>query len=165
MQYHFFFNILDNYDTQTILLAIFQRRLTSKWSPTFANWTLEHRSSSFRLKMEPGGNVYIENRLPSSACSPHLVLASTMAAGVDGVRRQLTLPDPMAQTKRLPATLEDALEVLEADTMLKEILGPKMVELFIFTKRTYEIKHFQSFGNISNEEMFIKEKEYYHDSM
>ena len=165
MQYHFFFNILDTYDTQTILLAIFQRRLTSIWSPTFANWALESRYSSFRLKMEPGGNVYIENRLPSSACSPHLVLASTMAAGIDGVRRQLTLPEPMAQTKRLPATLEDALEVLEADTMLKEILGPKMVELFIFTKRTYEIKHFQSFGNISNEEMFIKEKEYYHDSM
>ncbi|RUS80602.1 hypothetical protein EGW08_011612 [Elysia chlorotica] len=141
------------------------RRINSEWAPNFANWVAENRACTFRVKIEPGRNMYIENRIPSSACNPHLVLAGTVAAGIDGVRRKLPLPEPFVETKRLPATLEETLNELEADTVLTEILGPKLVELYIFTKRSYEIKHFRSFDKISDEDMFLKEKEYYHDSL
>ncbi|RUS76598.1 hypothetical protein EGW08_015640 [Elysia chlorotica] len=109
------------------------RRVNSKWGPNFANWGIEQRACTFRVKIEPGRNVYIENRIPSSACNPHLVLAGTVAAGIDGVRRKLPLPEPFVETKRLPATLEEALNELEADTVLTEILGPKMVDWYIFS--------------------------------
>ncbi|GFR84077.1 glutamine synthetase [Elysia marginata] len=141
------------------------RRISTKYAPNFANWALEYRRTTFRLKIDPGKNVYIENRIPSSACNPHLVMACTVAAGMDGVRRKLTLPEQMDKTKRLPESLEEALDALEADTLLNEILGPKMVKLFLHTKRSYELEHFKSLGDIPDEQMLVKEKEYYQESL
>lgn len=141
------------------------RRLSTKYAPNFVNWAHDLRRTTYRLKIDPGKNVYIENRLPSSACNPYLVIAGTMAAGMDGVRRKLVLPQQMETNKRLPATLEEALDALEEDVLFHEILGPKLVELFLYTKRLYEIEHFKSFGNISDEDMFIKEKEYYQECL
>ena len=140
----------------------FERRVGTPFAPTFANWGQENRHSVFRVKIEPKGNVYIENRLPSGACNPYLVIASTLAAGMDGVRRNLELPQPMDESRKLPATLEEALQALEADTMLKTALGEKMVEMFVYTKRTFEIEEFKAFGELSDEEKMLKEKEYYY---
>ena len=81
---------------------------------------------------------------------------------MDGVRRNLELPQPMDESRKLPATLEEALQALEADTMLKTALGEKMVEMFVYTKRTFEIEEFKAFGELSDEEKMLKEKEYYY---
>ena len=102
------------------------------YGPNYANWAPGARLTTFRLKIDHGKN---ENRVPTSACSPHLALACTVAAGMDGVRRKLELPEPREQKSTMPTSLKEALDALEADTLLKEALGPKMVELFIFTKR------------------------------
>ncbi|KAK3789923.1 hypothetical protein RRG08_004035 [Elysia crispata] len=137
------------------------RRVGFYAGPMFANWSLD-RKGSFCLKVEAGGNVYIENRLPSSACNPYLVLASTLAAGMDGVRRKLELPPPGDESTRLPATLEEAVDALEADTSLTEALGEGVMQMFIYTKRTFELDEFKAFGQLSDEEMLLKEKEYYY---
>ncbi|GFS12769.1 glutamine synthetase [Elysia marginata] len=138
------------------------RRIGAPWAPKFANWSQEVRTGTFRLKIEPGGNVYIENRLPSSACSPHLVLAATLAAGMDGVRRKLDLPQPLEESRRLPTTLEKALDVLEGDLILKAALGDNLVDMYIYAKRSFEIDEFKAFGELSDDEMLLKEKEYYY---
>ena len=83
---------------------------------------------------------------------------------MDGVRRKLPLPPPIEVARRLPSTLEEALDALERDTILAEVLGPEMVELFIYTKRKFDLEHFRALGDISDEEMFKKEKEYYDKS-
>ena len=114
------------------------------------------------MKVEPKGNVYIQNRVPSSACNPYLVLASTLTAGMDGVRRNLELPQPMDESRKLPAILEEALQALEADLRLKTALGEKMVEMFVYTKRTFEIEEFESFRDILHGEKMLKEREYYY---
>ncbi|RUS88138.1 hypothetical protein EGW08_004100 [Elysia chlorotica] len=138
------------------------RRIGSEWAPQFANWAEENRMASFRVKIERGGNVYIENRLPSGACNPYLVLAGTLAAGMDGLRRKLVLPRPMDESLRLPPTLGDALIALEMDGLMREALGEKLVELFVHSKRTFEVDEFKAFGELSDEEMLLKEKEYYY---
>ncbi|RUS81830.1 hypothetical protein EGW08_010422 [Elysia chlorotica] len=138
------------------------RRVGTPWAPTWANWGPDDRLASYRLKREAGHNVYVESRLPSSACSPHLILASLLAAGLDGVRRKLELPEPGGQARRLPATLEGALQALDEDAPLKQALGEKMVEFFVYTKRTYEVEEFKAFQSLSDQEMLEKEKEYYY---
>ena len=92
-------------------------------------------------------------------------MACTLAAGMDGVRRKLELPVSMEDTKRLPATLDEALVALEADKLLRETLGSKFVDLFIFTKRKFECDEFKAFGELSEEEQLLKEKEYYYDPL
>ena len=64
----------------------------------------------------------------------------------------------MDESRRLPATLEEALQALEADTTLKTVLG-QIVEMFVYTKRTFEIEDFESFGDLSDGEKMLKEKE------
>ena len=68
----------------------------------------------------------------------------------------------MDESQRLPTSLEEALEALGADRDLKAALGEKMVEMFIYTKRTFEVEEFKSFGELSDEEKLLKEKEYYY---
>ena len=150
----------ENFDSKIYFLLF--RRVGFPSGPRFANWSQKARKVSFRLKVEANGNVYIENRIPSSASNPYLVLASTLAAGMDGVRRKLELPPPGEDNTRLPATLEEALDALEADTRLTEALGDRIVQMFIYTKRTFEVEEFKSLGELSDEEMLLKEKQYYY---
>lgn len=95
-------------------------------------WGTENRLVLLRLKNE-NKNVYIENRLPSSACNPYLSMAATVAAGLDGLARKLECPPEkdFANAPVLPKTFPEALSCLEMDTYLREALGEKLVEHFL----------------------------------
>ena len=80
--------------------------------------------------------------MPCAASNPYLVLAGTLAAGIDGIRRGLEPPAPIAGiaygmtgVTDLPTTLGAALDALEADTELRAALGEEFVKLFVAVKR------------------------------
>jgi glutamine synthetase len=76
-----------------------------------------------------------------------VALAAVIACGLDGVKRQLTLPPPVdvdpstfsademieRKIERLPSTLQEALIELEEDEMLMTVLG-KFGQTFITVK-------------------------------
>ncbi|CAG5132874.1 unnamed protein product [Candidula unifasciata] len=100
-------------------------------TPTKATWLEESRAAYLRLKTERS-NIYVENRLPSSACNPYLALAGTLAAGIDGLERKLQCPiqdDPTAPF--IPKTLEAAASALEEDHILIRALGEDFVNAFL----------------------------------
>ncbi|XP_076440692.1 glutamine synthetase-like [Babylonia areolata] len=139
------------------------RRLGRGFAPGPIYWNIDDRLCTFRAKIT-GGNVYLENRVPSSAGNPYLVLAATIAAGLDGVHRQLAWPSPgcpesQEEVRRLPGSLADALEALEKDEVLIEALGGKVVEYFLAVKQDIEIKHFQAFT--ADDVELVKQREYY----
>ncbi|CAD5119497.1 DgyrCDS8101 [Dimorphilus gyrociliatus] len=116
-------------------------RLHNIYCPTIANWGFENRLASFRLVSNSEHGTYIENRIPSAASNPYLVLAATVAAGIDGLVHKLECP-PMNDENAvvLPKSLEEALDDLEKDTVLCKALGKELVEWFCITKRVCEIK-------------------------
>jgi len=77
-------------------------------------------------------------RLPDGACNPYLATAAVIAAGLDGIERNLDPGEPHnqnlyemspAQLKEagigiLPQNLHEALIALEQDTVLCKALGP-----------------------------------------
>ena len=67
--------------------------------------------------------------MSSAAANPYLVLAATVAAGIDGIRNQYQ-PGIMYNkaAARLPETLEEALTGLENDTVLVQDLGKQFVQ-------------------------------------
>lgn len=132
----------------------------------FANWSRDGRLSSYRLKVEGAGadNIYIENRLPTGAGNPYLILACSLAAGIDGVRRKLPLTEALNKKCPLPTNLESALQALESDTVLREAMGNTLVEKFIHCKRTLELQEFAAFGDLSDDELLKIEHEYYFDN-
>jgi glutamine synthetase len=87
-------------------------------------------------------SAHIENRLPCGASNPYLVLASVVAAGLDGLKNKI---EPPAETQGiaygltgvtdLPTRLEQSLDALEADSTLRAALGEEFIKLFVAVKR------------------------------
>jgi len=112
------------------------------FAPTNATWGLENRTVGIRIKGVRGSNTHVENRVPCAASNPYLVMAGTIAAGLDGIRRGLEPPAPVAGmaygmtgVTDLPTTLGAALDALEADEALRTALGEEFIKLFVAVKR------------------------------
>ena len=87
----------------------------------------------------------VELRSPDPSCNPYLAVAVCLAAGLDGISRGLTPPpeitgdiyamDDAARVRQgiftLPDTLKDALEELEKDVFILDVLGEHVTRQFI----------------------------------
>ncbi|XP_051880826.1 lengsin [Pristis pectinata] len=101
---------------------------------------------AFNTKWHGGSGAHLENRLASAVANPYIVLAATVAAGLDGLRAGLsedgeqvapTLQPAKAYT--IPLQLEDALDALEQDQCIQSALGETFTQYFIAVKR-FELK-------------------------
>ena len=80
--------------------------------------------------------------MPSAAANPYLVLAATVAAGLDGVINRLPCPAERvdaAQGAPLVRSLGDALEALQRDHVIKDALGEEFVRWYLQCKRVGEV--------------------------
>ena len=112
------------------------------FAPTNATWGVENRTTGFRMKNLDGQGAHIENRLPCGGSNPYLVMASVLAAGLDGLKNKI---EPPAETQGiaygltgvtdLPTRLEQSLDALAADSTLRAALGEEFIKLFVAVKR------------------------------
>ncbi|TPP66764.1 Glutamine synthetase [Fasciola gigantica] len=125
------------------------RRLHRKLAPDAVNWDINDRFVAVRVKNVDEKRTYIESRIPSSASCPYHVMAATIAAGMDGLERQLLPPSPGQKPidgqatetcKLLPHSLQEAIAGLRADTTLVKRLGEEFVDWFIQGKERGDIK-------------------------
>lgn len=114
------------------------------WAPAYIAYGDNNRSAMVRI---PYGRL--EFRLPDSGCNPYLVHAALIAAGMDGVERELEPGEPQNVNMYslspeeleekgidiLPQNLNEALDALEADTLFTERLGKEIVAEFLKIKR------------------------------
>lgn len=114
------------------------------WAPVFITYGDNNRSAMVRV---PYGRL--EFRLPDAGCNPYLVHAALIAAGLDGIDRQLdpgkaqniNLYELTSEQCReqnidiLPQSLTEAIDALEADSVLREGLGEEITDEFIKVKR------------------------------
>lgn len=122
-------------------------------SPKFANWGYDNRLAMLRFCGERGAATRAEVRSADGAANPYLVTAAILAAGLDGLERELELPAAVegnfyegpeeAMGEQLPTDLGAALDALEADEVLVELLGPRLVETFLRNKR-YELERWNA---------------------
>ncbi len=116
------------------------RRFHQPWAPDVTDWNIDDRTTSLRIKNSSVSATYMENRLPSGLCNPYLVMAATLAAGIDGIINHIDSPPKGKQgTQRLPDNLEEALQALEADQAMVEALGEEFVDWFTSSKRQVEL--------------------------
>ena len=119
------------------------RRLHQPWAPDCADWGIDDRKTSFRMKTKNEKRTYIENRLPGGSANPYLVVAATVAAGMDGVTRKLKCPGQKAsnaKAARLPDSLAQALQELQDDRVMVETLGEQFVSWFVKVKTEVELE-------------------------
>jgi glutamine synthetase len=113
-------------------------------APQSVLWGRDNRGAMLRVVGEAGDPATrIENRLGEPAANPYLYLASQIHAGMDGVARQLKAPPatdaPYAELgpeHRLPTTLGEALDALQADTTMVNAFGADFIHYFARIKHS-----------------------------
>lgn len=120
------------------------------WAPAFISYGDNNRTSMVRV---PFGRI--ELRVTDSAANPYLASAAVIAAGLDGVDRQLEPGEPHnfnhytvspEELKArgigvLPQSLHEALVALEADSLFRDTLGRAFIDEFVRLKRMEWIEY------------------------
>jgi glutamine synthetase len=121
-------------------------------APSYVCWGHNNRSALIRVPMyKPGKgqSTRIEYRALDSACNPYLAFALLLAAGLKGVDEGLDLPDGAEDDvwaltdgerralgiKPLPASLSDAIRIMEDSELVAETLGEGVFDFFLRNKR------------------------------
>ncbi|MDR0996970.1 MAG: type III glutamate--ammonia ligase [Zoogloeaceae bacterium] len=114
-------------------LVVGQSLTGATWAPAYISYGDNNRSTMVRI---PGGRL--EMRMPDGACNPYLATAAIIAAGLDGIDREIDPGQPrndnLYEISRadlqaagigiLPQSLHEALFALERDHVLCQALGP-----------------------------------------
>ncbi|HHY92248.1 MAG TPA: glutamine synthetase, partial [Firmicutes bacterium] len=131
------------------LVNSFKRLVTGYEAPVYIAWSLRNRSPLIRIPARRGIGTRLELRSPDPSCNPYLALAVILKAGLDGVKRGLTPPEPvnaniydLTEEERLelgipslPGSLGEAVELLKKDEVIKEALGEHVFNRFIDAKQ------------------------------
>jgi glutamine synthetase len=120
-------------------------------APWLIDWGLDNRSAMIRIPPERGAAARMEVRLGDATANPYLAMAAVGAAVCLGVADKVEPPEKLegygydpARSEVLPMRLGDALDALEADRELTEVLGDYFVTSFLAYKRN-EIERFERF--------------------
>jgi len=132
------------------LVNSYKRLVPGYEAPVNVAWSEKNRSPMIRVPARRGIGTRCEVRIPDPSCNPYLAFAAMMASGLDGIERELDCGEPvnrniweMSQREKkrlkiheLPASLDEALDFLEKDKLLRAALGDHIFDHFIFNKRT-----------------------------
>lgn len=132
------------------LVNSYKRLMGGAEAPGHISWARTNRGSYIRVPQAGlGARTQIELRAPDPSCNPYLALAAMLRAGIDGIQSELPLPDPVeeparrpttrgapveAEVELLPRTLDEALEGLEWDPVVRGALGQEIYERFLAAK-------------------------------
>ncbi|BCF86681.1 glutamine synthetase (plasmid) [Rhodococcus qingshengii] len=110
-------------------------------SPDRATWSADNRGTYLRVLGGPGDPAtHFENRLGEPAANPYLYMASQLIAGLDGVDNKID-PGPLQDNPheeslpRLPASLEQAANALDASELFRRSAGDAFVDFYLGLKR------------------------------
>jgi glutamine synthetase len=129
----------------------YRRLVPDSLAPTHANWGWDNRTSFIRIPAERGRASRVEVRVGDGSANPYLAIAAILFAGLHGVRDKLELGPPVggdAYTlsepgEPLPTSLDAALDALAADAVLRDAMGPQIVDTFLAMKRFELDRHRQ----------------------
>ena len=84
-----------------------------------------------------GEDAKVELRFPDPAANPYLAIAICIAAGIEGIDKQIDpgTAAPMCyendvEIKKLPATLREAIYAFKEDKFMEEVLGKLFIDIY-----------------------------------
>ncbi len=133
------------------LVNSYKRLVPGYEAPVYIGWARINRSALVRIPQISHGQLNstrIELRCPDPSSNPYLSFAAMLAAGLDGIDRKLTPPEPVEENlyhldaaklasrkiRQLPGTLREALDELQSDRVIADALGEHVFERFVEAK-------------------------------
>ena len=138
----------------------YERLQPHHWAGAYTCWGLENREAAIRM---------IKGTLPIRAkaanfelksidgtINPYLVAGGIIAAGLDGLERKLSLPEPIQTDpddlseeerrargiRRIATSLQGAVEEMEQSKFLRTILGDPLYESYLAVKK-FDIENYK----------------------
>jgi glutamine synthetase len=128
----------------------YKRYRPYSFAPDRVCWGVENRGVLIRVQGSPGDTgSHVEMRSGEPAANPYLYMASNIAAGLDGITRDLALPAPVdadpygVDARRLPASLAEAVHALEGDSFYRKVFGDAFIDYLVMMKRA-EIHRYEA---------------------
>jgi len=153
--YHFIAGQIKHINAMCAILCptvnSYKRLVSGFEAPVYVTWAAMNRSALlrvpkwFRTKSQA---ARIELRCPDPACNPYLAFAVMLKAGLDGIKNNLTPPDPVEENiytlddeslvqkniDILPTSLREALDELKRDKVIRDVLGEHLFERYLDVK-------------------------------
>ena len=131
------------------LVNSYKRLVPGFEAPVYIAWSATNRSPLIRIPSTHGGGTRLELRSPDSSANPYLTLAVCLRAGLDGIENKIMPPAgvngnifEMTEEERramnieqLPETLKEAVEELEKDRFICDVLGEHISKRYITAKK------------------------------
>lgn len=131
------------------LVNSYKRLVPGYEAPVYVAWSAKNRSPLIRIPASRGASSRIELRCPDPAANPYLTLAVCLAAGLDGIKNKMNPPKSvdknifaMSEEEKkelgissLPGSLEEAIQALEADQFILDVLGDHLATKYIEAKK------------------------------
>lgn len=156
--YHFVAGVLAHVPGLLALTApsynSYRRLQPHFWSSAYTSWGPDNREAAVRVVSGMWGHeadsVNLEFKASDPSNNPYLALGGLIAAGLDGIDRQMvppevTLVDPGSLSEeeraargitRYPTSQAAAMDALENDAVLMEALGPDLSRSYLAVKRS-----------------------------
>jgi glutamine synthetase len=120
----------------------YKRLVDGFWAPVKPTWGFDNRTASFRVLAGSPKSTRLETRCPGSDVNSYLAMAACIAAGLDGVEKNLTLDAPPIEgtnvgaenMPRAPRTLIETTRIFRASDRARDWFGDDFVDHFAATR-------------------------------
>ncbi|HYB01337.1 MAG TPA: glutamine synthetase family protein [Ktedonobacteraceae bacterium] len=138
----------------------YRRLLPHYWSSAYGAYGFDNREGAIRIPSTFWGresvSINLEFKPADHSGNPYLSIGALLAAGLDGIEKKIDPGEPQEidpgnysdderlkrGIRRLPTSLNEALDELERDEVLREALGSLLASSYIAVKRN-EAAYFQ----------------------
>lgn len=131
------------------LVNSYKRLVPDYEAPVYIAWSAKNRSPLIRVPATRGAGTRIELRCPDPSANPYLALACLLAAGLDGIKNNLTPPASIEKNifgmsveerhedgiENLPGSLEESVKYMEESELIRKTLGDHTFYNYIKAKK------------------------------
>lgn len=137
----------------------YKRYVPGSFAPTAIRWGRDNRTCSFRL-VGHGPSLRLENRVPGGDVNPYLAVSGMIAAGLDGIKRNLPLEPAFtgnayaSDSARVPSNMGEALNLWKESEWVAATFGEDVqahytnmaeVELAAFGRSVTDWERYRNF--------------------
>jgi glutamine synthetase len=116
-------------------------------APRYVSWSHQNRSQLIRIPAATGDKVRMELRSPDPSINPYISFALIIAAGLNGIENNTSLPPAIdadlftadssitATLEMLPNSLKNAIGLAENSAFIKSVTGEELLSRYIAIKK------------------------------
>ena len=138
--------LLAHAEATTLFLApyvnSYKRFAAGTFAPTRIVWSMDNRTAGYRVVGEGTQAVRVECRVGGADLNPYMALAAQIAAGLDGIERDLELEPAFSgdaygagATREIPRTLRAAIDAADGSAALRAAMGDDVIDHYCHAAR------------------------------